>query len=68
MDIQLNDVEQGILRRGIEFTREEIAPFAERWELERTFPRVIFLNAMRLGLAGMLVPESYGGLQLLAFS
>jgi len=43
------------------FARNELAPHAARWDEEAIFPREIFKPLADLGLAGLLVPEEYGG-------
>jgi butyryl-CoA dehydrogenase len=54
--------EQQALRAAVrEFARAEIAPHAERWDREHTFP-VDTVRAMgELGLFGIPFPERYGG-------
>jgi len=46
------------------FARSEIAPHADRWDEDAHFPREIFKPLAELGLAGLLVPEEYGGMAL----
>jgi alkylation response protein AidB-like acyl-CoA dehydrogenase len=46
------------------FAENEITPNAGRWDEEGLFPRDIFRPLAELGLAGLLVPEDFGGSQL----
>ncbi len=46
------------------FAQNEIAPHAERWDEEAVFPRELFPPLAEMGLAGLFVPEEYGGSQL----
>lgn len=61
MVFQLDDEQreiQGLVRK---FARNEIAPKADEWDEEHHFPREILKPMAELGLAGLLVPEQYGG-------
>jgi alkylation response protein AidB-like acyl-CoA dehydrogenase len=46
-----------------DFARQEIAPHIGRWDKEHTFPRELYGKLNALGLMGMLVPETFGGVQ-----
>jgi len=43
------------------FAAERIAPHAETWDREHTFPTDVVLEMGELGLFGLLVPERWGG-------
>ena len=43
------------------FAEKEIAPFIDEWEEKGQFSRETFEKAAGLGLAGIYVPEEYGG-------
>ncbi len=43
------------------FAREQLAPFAARWDETGEFPREALRRMGALGLLGMLVPERWGG-------
>ncbi len=59
------DAEQLEIRDLVrKFARSEIAPNADRWDEESHFPRELFKPLAELGLAGLLVPEEYGGMAL----
>ncbi len=46
------------------FAVKEIAPFIDQWEEDGTFSRETFRKAAELGMAGMYIPEEYGGSNL----
>ena len=57
--------EHDMLRRTVrDWATNELAPHAEEWEEARLFPRDVFTRAAELGLLGIRVPETYGGLGL----
>ncbi len=64
MDFRLNDEQQAIQELAAKFAQNELAPRAAEWEAEGRFPREIFKPLADLGLAGVLVPEELGGMQL----
>src|SRR5688500_19656952 len=43
------------------FAAEKIAPFATKWDEEKTIPRDVLKDAAGLGLAGITVREDQGG-------
>ncbi|HJR26338.1 MAG TPA: acyl-CoA dehydrogenase family protein [Acidimicrobiales bacterium] len=54
--------EHEALRRVVrEFAEAEIAPHAEAWDREHTFPTDVVLAMGELGLFGIPFPEEYGG-------
>ena len=54
--------EQEALRRVVrDFAESEIAPHAERWDAEHTFPVDVVRRMGELGLFGIPFPEEYGG-------
>ncbi len=61
MDFQLSD-EQDQFRRVVrDFARTAIAPYAERWDRDHTFPTDTVLAMGELGLFGLPFPAEYGG-------
>jgi len=57
--------EQKILKDMVHnFAQNEIAPFIDEWEDESKFSRETFQKAAKLGLAGLYIPEEYGGSNL----
>jgi len=61
MFFRLSDEQSEIRDLVRKFAQNEIAPNAERWDEESHFPREIFAPMAEMGLAGLLVPEQYGG-------
>ncbi len=54
--------EHDLIRQTVKrFAKEEIAPFAERWDDEGIFPREIFKKAGDLGLLGIRIDPKWGG-------
>ncbi|HLT69989.1 MAG TPA: acyl-CoA dehydrogenase family protein, partial [Acidimicrobiales bacterium] len=52
--------EQEALRRVVrDFAESEIAPHAERWDAEHTFPVDVVRRMGELGLFGIPFPEEY---------
>ncbi len=43
------------------FVEQEILPFINSWEKEKTFPRDLYLKAGNSGFLGLGYPEAYGG-------
>ncbi|GAC1477110.1 MAG: acyl-CoA dehydrogenase family protein [Acidimicrobiales bacterium] len=61
MDFSLS-AEQDAFRKVVrDFAEAEIAPHAERWDAEHTFPLETVLAMGELGLFGLPFPETYGG-------
>ena len=54
--------EQEALRKVVrDFAEGEIAPHAERWDADHTFPIDVVRQMGELGLFGIPFPEEYGG-------
>jgi butyryl-CoA dehydrogenase len=47
-----------------QYVREHIAPFAEEWDENKTFPADALKGLGELGFFGMTVPEQYGGSEI----
>ncbi len=61
MNLDLTDEQLAFQKVVRDFAQQEIAPHAEEWDRDHTFP-VDTVRAMGdLGLFGLLFPESYGG-------
>ena len=61
MDFELAPETEAFRKVVRDFAREEIAPHAERWDAEHTFPVDTVLAMGALGLFGLPFPEEYGG-------
>ncbi len=64
MVFQLDDEQREIQDLVRKFARNEIAPKADEWDEEHHFPREMLKPMAEMGLAGLLVPEQYGGAAL----
>lgn len=54
--------EQEMIRDSLRaFAQERLAPFAEQWDRNHTFPREALKELAELGALGMVVPEQWGG-------
>jgi alkylation response protein AidB-like acyl-CoA dehydrogenase len=54
--------EQDAFRKVVrEFAEQEVAPHAEQWDRDHTFPTDVVLAMGELGLFGLPFPEEYGG-------
>jgi alkylation response protein AidB-like acyl-CoA dehydrogenase len=68
MDFTLTP-EQALYRDSLrEFVDKEIVPVARDWEHAGRYPTEIVESMKKLGLFGLLVPETYGGLEADAVS
>ena len=57
--------EHEMIRQTVKrFCREEIAPYAEEWDLAGIFPKELFKKAANLGLFGIRIDPEWGGLGL----
>lgn len=64
MDFELTQEQEAMKRMVKQFTRLEIAPYAAGWDEKGEFSRDTFNYMSELGLAGMSIPEEYGGTEL----
>lgn len=54
--------EHEMIRQTVKrFCREEIAPYAEKWDHEGIFPRELFKKAANIGLFGIRIDPEWGG-------
>ena len=61
MDFSLSSEQEAFRKVVRDFADAEIAPHAERWDAEHTFPLDTVLAMGELGLFGLPFPEAYGG-------
>jgi butyryl-CoA dehydrogenase len=59
--VELSDTQEQLRSVVREFAREEVAPHAEVWDRDHTFPLDVVLTMGDLGLFGIPFPEAYGG-------
>ena len=57
----LDDESRAFLQAVEEFSRNEVAPHADRWDHDEQLPREIFEKAGKIGLMGIVAPKEYGG-------
>ncbi len=58
---ELSDEQRQIAALAAEFAQGEIAPFIAQWDRDHTFPRELYGKLAQIGVMGIIVPESYGG-------
>ena len=61
MQFELSEEHEAFRRVVREFAEAEIAPHAEQWDRDHTFPVDVVLRMGELGLFGLPFPEEYGG-------
>jgi butyryl-CoA dehydrogenase len=61
VSVDLSDEQRAFQQMVREFARSEIAPYAEQWDREHTFPVDTVLAMGELGIFGVPFPEEYGG-------
>src|SRR4051812_50120784 len=61
MDFELSEDHEAFRKVVRDFAEAEIAPHAEAWDRDHTFPVDTVLAMGELGLFGLPFPEEYGG-------
>src|SRR5687768_14796080 len=61
MDFDLSDEQQSFRKVVRDFAEKEIAPHAESWDRDHSFPTATVQAMGDLGLFGLIFPEEYGG-------
>ena len=61
MHVEFTDEQQALRTLVRDFAEGEIAPHAERWDADHTFPTDVVRKMGDLGLFGIPFPEEYGG-------
>ena len=61
MHFDLTDEQESFRKVVRDFAESEIAPHAEAWDRDHTFPTDVVLAMGELGLFGLVFPEEYGG-------
>jgi short-chain 2-methylacyl-CoA dehydrogenase len=59
--VEFSDEQQALRKLVRDFAQAEIAPHAERWDADHTFPLDVVRRMGGLGLFGIPFPEEYGG-------
>ncbi len=61
MDFDLTEEQRMIQDMAYKFAVNEMAPLAQQYDREETWPRELWKKACEAGLVGAVVPEEYGG-------
>ena len=61
IEFEPGEEQQAIAELARDFAREELAPFADAWDREHSFPIETLRKAAALGLAAIYVAEDVGG-------
>ena len=61
MGFELTEEQQQVKRSVREFAEAEIKPHVMEWDEAQRLPRELFTKMGEIGLAGVIVPEEYGG-------
>ena len=61
MHLDFNDEQEALRKVVRDFAESEIAPHAEQWDRDHTFPVDVVRGMGELGLFGIPFPEEYGG-------
>ena len=61
MDFNLSEEIMMLKEMARDFTENEIAPNADKWDEEHFFPRDVIKKMGELGFFGCVIPEEYGG-------
>lgn len=61
MDFKKDELTLQIAQTTADFARQYIKPYVMLWDEEQEFPVHVFKEMGKLGLMGVLVPETYGG-------
>ncbi|ACJ30086.1 Butyryl-CoA dehydrogenase [Shewanella piezotolerans WP3] len=64
MDFNLNEDQRQFADLAQQFSTEELAPFAAKWDEEHHFPKDVIQKAGELGFCSLYSPESEGGMGL----
>lgn len=64
MNFDLTDDQQAFAETARQFSDQELAPNAAKWDREHIFPKDTIQKAGELGFCGLYTPESAGGLGL----
>jgi len=64
MDFQLTEEQTLIQDMARQFSDNELAPNAEKWDHEKFLDRSVFENAAELGFMGVYTQEEHGGTAL----
>ena len=61
MNFQPDELTLQVAQTARDFANQHIRPFVMEWDEKQEFPLSVFKEMGKLGLMGVLVPETYGG-------
>jgi len=61
MEFQTSELTQQVAQTAKDFAQQYIKPHVMEWDETQEFPMHVFKEMGKLGLMGVLVPETYGG-------
>lgn len=61
MDFELSEEQHLVQLMARDFSKNNIEPFALKWDKEKYYPADVIKEMGKLGFMGMMIPESYGG-------
>jgi short/branched chain acyl-CoA dehydrogenase len=61
MNFELTQEQAELQRMVRDFAREEIAPAQQQMDIDHAFPRELWQKWSDLGMAGIMIPQEYGG-------
>lgn len=61
MDFKKDELTLQVAQSTADFARQNIKPFLMQWDETQEFPVQVFKEMGKMGLMGVLVPETYGG-------
>ncbi len=64
MDFNLSDDQRQFVELAAQFAKDELAPFAAKWDATHYFPKEVIQKAGELGFCSLYSPESEGGMGL----
>ncbi|KJY84682.1 acyl-CoA dehydrogenase [Vibrio galatheae] len=64
MDFELNDDQRAFADLAAQFSRDQLAPNAAKWDEEQIFPKPVLKQAGELGFLSLYTPQAQGGLGL----
>ncbi|MBL8612510.1 MAG: acyl-CoA dehydrogenase family protein [Myxococcales bacterium] len=61
IDFEVTEEQRALIETARRFTKERVIPIAAQCDKESRFPREVFEEAHKIGLANPTLPEEYGG-------
>src|ERR1700760_3726533 len=61
MEFSIDELTEQVGHTARDFANQAIRPHLMQWDEKQEFPRELFREMGRLGMMGVVVPESYGG-------